>query len=232
MCGRYTIIAEPEDIQNRFNVSVPESYKKRFNAAPTQALPVITSVIHDQLVFFYWGLIPNLSQNKALATKLINANADSLQDKISFKNSLESRRCIIPADGFYEWKSISRKSKIPYRITLNSNELFSMAGLWERSENSEGKEIQTFTIITTKANSLVAEIHNRMPVILTKEAEKLWLDSNTEIEKLQALLVPYNAQEMISYAVSSKVNILANDDENLIIPTPPADQFGNYSLFD
>lgn len=232
MPGRYTITAEAEEIANRFNLEIVEQFNKRYNAAPTQLLPAIASENPKQLVYFYWGLIPSWSKNKALATKLINARADSLQDKISFKNSLKSRRCIIPADGFYEWKPITKKSKIPYRITLHSGGLFSMAGLWESSENAEGKEIQTFTIVTTEANNEVSKIHNRMPVILTPETEQIWLDNNAETDELLSILTPYKANEMTSYAVASKVNNVANDDETLIVPAPPADQFGNYSLFD
>ena len=232
MPGRYTITAEPEILQSRFNVTVPEAYKKRHNAAPTQALPVIISSEPDQLLYLYWGLIPSWSKNKDVATKLINARADSLLDKVSFKKSFETRRCIVPADAFYEWKPVGKKSKIPYRIGLNSNELFSMAGLWESSENTNGQEIQTFTIITTEANSLVAQVHDRMPVLLTKETEKIWMNPNEKMETLLPLLKPFENSAMTSYAVSSRVNNVANDGPDLITPVPPADQFGNYSLFD
>ncbi|MCB0495586.1 MAG: SOS response-associated peptidase [Cyclobacteriaceae bacterium] len=232
MPGRYTITAKSDDIKKRFNVEVPENYHAHFNAAPTQLLPVITSLQPAYLNFFYWGFIPNWSKNKALATKLFNARADSLQDKISFREALTTRRCIIPADGYYEWKSIGKKSKIPYRFTLNSGGLFSLAGLWESSENDNGEEIQTFTVITTDANSIVAQIHDRMPVILTQETEKIWLNPTSDLNALKSVLVPFKANLMTSYAVSSKVNNVANDGPDLIKPAPPADQFGNYSLFD
>lgn len=232
MPGRYTITAESKNISERFSVEVPDTYQKRYNAAPTQSLPVISTSQLKRLSYYYWGLIPQWSKNKALATKLFNARADSLKDKISFKNSLKSRRCIIPVDGYYEWKSVSKKSKIPYRIVLQSGELFSLAGLWESYEDDTGNEVFTFTIITTEANSEVAKIHDRMPIILNQETESMWLDLKEEEDEILKLLKPYPSHLMSSYAVSSKVNEVANDSPELIEPAPPADQFGNYSLFD
>lgn len=232
MAGRYTITSTPEEIHKRYHVDVPENYRKRYNAAPTQLLPIISSNSPDRLSFFHWGLIPQIAKNKTIATKLINARSDSINDKISFKNSLKSRRCIVPVDGFYEWKSISKKSSIPYRISMQSGELFSLAGLWESFEDDKGNEVFTFTIITTEANADVAKIHDRMPVILAPEEEQIWLHLKTDENKILDMLTPYPDHNLRSYAVSIKVNDLANDSPDLIMPAPPADQFGNYSLFD
>jgi putative SOS response-associated peptidase YedK len=231
MCGRYSIIAKAEKIAKRFKVDVPEPYAPKYNAAPTQLLPIITNENPEGISFFYWGLIPKWANNKAISNKLINARAESIKEKASFKNSFKKKRCIIPADGFYEWKQISKKSKVPYRITLNKEELFGFAGLWDEYEDEEENVIHTFTIITTSANSLVSEIHDRMPVILSPEKEKLWLSSDTSDEDLIKALVPFDSNQMDMYTVSSLVNSPSNEGPRVIEPAPAVDQFGNYTLF-
>ena len=231
MCGRYTLVKKAEDIAKRFKVDVGPAYKPRFNAAPTQLLPVITTDSPEGLSWFYWGLIPSWSKDKSISTKLINARAETISEKASFRTALQKRRCIIPADGFYEWKPVSKKGKVPYRITLLNEELFSFAGLWEEYEDDEGDTVHTFTIITTQANSTLQNIHERMPVILKKEAEGIWLDKKTGPENLKEILQPYNRDATRFYTVSAKVNQAATDDPSLILPAPAADQFGNYTLF-
>jgi len=232
MCGRYTIIAKAEEIEKRFNVHVPESYQPRYNAAPTQILPVITNSSPDGLSFFHWGLIPKWAKDKSISSKLINARAETLTEKVSFKNALQQRRCLVLADGFYEWKRSSKKSRIPYRIRLKDASLFAFAGLWEAFEDEEQNCIHTFTIITTNANSMVSNIHDRMPVILDRQSEKTWLQQANSVEEHMSLLKSYDEHKMESYSVSSQVNSVENDNPKLILSAPPSDQFGNLTLFD
>jgi len=232
MCGRYTIIAKAEEIEKRFNVEVPESYKQRYNAAPTQILPVITNDRPDGLSFFHWGLIPSWAKDKSISSKLINARSETLAEKASFKNALKYRRCLVIADGFYEWKKSTKKSKIPYRIFLNTKELFAFAGLWEEYEDDDQNTVHTFTIITTTANSAISKIHDRMPVILEPQLEKSWLDPEFSTEARINLLKPLNDNKIEYHPISPLVNSVSNDNPQLILPTPPADQFGNLSLFD
>ena len=144
-------------------------FSPRYNIAPTQLVPVITSQSPKGFSFFYWGITPDFGKNKPVAQKLINARAESVNDKISFKSSFEKRRCLIPADGFYEWKKLGKKTKIPYRFTLREGELFAFAGIWEEYETVSGEIEHTFLILTTSPNETVSEIHDRMPVILNRQ---------------------------------------------------------------
>ncbi len=232
MCGRYTIIAKAEEIEKRFNIEVPESYIPRYNAAPTQILSVITNEHPEGLSYFQWGLIPNWAKDKSVSSKLINARAETISEKASFKNAFRQRRCLVIADGFYEWKRSVKKSKIPYRIALKRKELFAFAGLWEEFEDEARNIIHTFTIITTIANRTVSKIHERMPVILERETENIWLNPSTSAEDRANLLKPYSEDKMDLYPVSPLVNSVSNDNTPLIVPTPLADQFGNLTLFD
>lgn len=231
MCGRYTIIAKAEVIEKKFNVKVPESYSPTYNAAPTQALPIITNKNPACISFFQWGLMSSWSQEKYSGSKLINARVESITKKVSFKNAFTQRRCLVLADGFYEWKRYSKKSKIPYRIQLNSKELFAFAGLWEEYTDANQCLVQTFTIITKEANSAISKIHNRMPVILDSKSEKAWLNSSLTSGEQLDLLKQNNAQELEYYTVSSSVNSVSNNNPQLILPSPPTDQFGNLTLF-
>jgi len=232
MCGRYTIIAKAEEIEKRFNVTVPETYTARYNAAPTQILPVISNESPGGLSFFHWGLIPSWAKDKSISSKLINARAETISQKASFKSALKSRRCLVLADGFYEWKRSSKKSKVPYRIMLKDKRLFAFAGLWEAYEDENQEIVYTFTIITTSANSAITKIHDRMPAILRREAEQEWLSASISMEEHLQLLQPYDANQMEYHTISPLVNSVANDNPQLIVPTPPADQFGNLTLFD
>lgn len=230
MCGRYTVSANKEKLAKRFQVSIPEAYTPRYNAAPTQSLPVITNVQPDTLSFFHWGLIPAWAKNKSISQKLINARAETLDEKASFKQALRQRRCLVPADGFYEWKQLGKKTKTPYRFALASGEPFAFAGLWEAFEE-DGNNNATFTIITTEPNEMVRDVHDRMPVILRKEDEALWLGDSGEAEDLLKVLNTYPTGQMTRYTVSIRVNKVENDAPDLIQAAPASDQFGNYTLF-
>lgn len=231
MCGRYTLVSSIDDIAGHYKVAPAGEWTPKYNIAPTQLVPVVTSENPDGISFFYWGLIPSWSKDKSVSPKFINARAETLQEKISFRQPLSTKRCLIPADGFYEWKVLGKKTKIPHRITLQNNGIFSFAGLWEEFEDEEGEVRHTFTIITTAANSLMRPIHDRMPAILNKKEEKEWLESGKTTEQYLNLLRPYPSEMMESYTVSSLVNSVHNDHAGLIKPAPPSDQFGNYTLF-
>lgn len=231
MGDRYTITAEAEVLSKRFDIDVTERYAPRYNAAPTQVLPVITQGSKG-ISFFYWGQIPERSKNKTISTKLILAEKETLTEKVSSHNALLQSRCIIPADGFYDWKRISKKGKVPHRFIFGNSEIVSFAGIWEEFEDDEENVVHTFKIITTPANKIIADVNSRMPAVLAKDAEKAWLDNNTPEEVLLDLLTSYPSEKMGSYTVSPRISDLNNEGPSLIKPMAPADQFGNYSLFD
>ncbi|MCC5931198.1 MAG: SOS response-associated peptidase [Cyclobacteriaceae bacterium] len=231
MCGRYTLIASAEKIEKTFKLEPGQKHKPRYNAAPTQLMPVITNTSPNGLSFFYWGLIPSWSHNKSVSPKLINARSETLLEKASFVQAFSRRRCLIPSDGFYEWKVLGKKTKIPYRIGLKDTELFAFAGLWDEFEDEEGEMMHTFTIITTPANEAINSIHDRMPAILGADDYSQWLDRQLPEKELIELLRPYPSEKMYMHTVSHMVNSPVNDSPELIKPTPPTDQKGNYTLF-
>lgn len=216
MCGRYSFAVEDELIRQRFGVSVRSAiYKARYNCAPTQELAVVTNDDPSSLVLFRWGLIPFWAKDPSVGNKLINAKAETVSDKPSFRNCFRRRRCLVPADGFYEW--MKGTPKIPYRIVLNDGSPFAMAGIWDSWNGRAGESIRSFSIITTTANEMMVPIHDRMPVILLPEHERVWLDDNNE-KTLQQLLRPFPPERLKAYAVSSLVNSPANDRPEIMDP--------------
>ena len=223
MCGRFTNKAKPEQIEKEFKVgrTNPNLFQPRFNIAPMQMIDVVfepeTVRILSQLK---WGLIPFWAKDESIGNKLINARAETLSEKPSFRESFKSRRCIIPASGFYEWKRQATGAKQPYYFYLKDKEVFGFAGLWETwIDKQTGEELETCTIITTEANDVLKPVHDRMPVILKAENYDEWLDGKEkDTKKLQKLLVPYPADEMDSHAVSRSVNIPDSDSPELIEP--------------
>lgn len=231
MGDRYTLTALGSQLQDRFKIEVSESYKPRFNAAPTQLLPVIIQGSKG-FSFFYWGQIPNWSKNKSLSDKLLFAESEQLQQKSSLKNALNTRRCIIPMDGYYDWKRISKKGKVAHRIVFNSNEIVSVAAVWEEFEDEQGEVAHTFKIITRPADDIVKEFNNRMPLVLSPKLENEWLDQSKSSEEVLSNLELAHGYQLTSYSVSPAIEDTTKDSERLIAPFAPADQFGNYSLFD
>ena len=232
MIDRYSITATATQISERFSVDVPEFYKEHYNASPTQLLPIITSASPEGVSLFYWGTAPDWAKNKTLSEKLINLRAEHFPEKPTLKKSLRTHRCIIPADGFYGWKKVGKKTSIPYRFVVKDQGIFSFPGLWEEFEDTEGVQIQTFTVITVAANPVVNAVQERMPVILNRETEKLWLDKDSTEEKLLQVFSLTDATELSYYPVSPRISQAEIDVPSLIVPTPPADQFGNLTLFD
>jgi putative SOS response-associated peptidase YedK len=218
MCGRFSFSPLAKIIEDRFDVKVDSTrYKPRYNIAPTQNLTVISNQNPGELSFFRWGLIPFWAKDISIGNKMINAKAETIAEKPSFKNSLKHKRCLVLSDGFYEWKTISPKEKIPYRITFRDNSLFAMAGIWDSWKNEEGNMINSFAIITTTPNKLMENIHPRMPVILDRKDEKSWLNSDDTVQ-LQSLLKPYPVEEMTAFPVSKLVNSPANDSPEVMNP--------------
>jgi len=231
MCGRYSLAKSKIDLENRFQAEMLEDFEPRYNIAPSQLVPVITSESPKGFSHFYWGITPSFAKNKPVANKLINARAETITEKISFKNAFKKSRCLVPADGFFEWKKVGKKTKVPYRFVLHRESLFSFAGIWEEFETEKGEIAHTFLILTTRPNLLTSEIHDRMPVILKKEDEEKWLNLNSSEEELLGMLSPFPDEEMTNYTVSPMVNQVANDSPFVIRKTLPMDQFGNYTLF-
>lgn len=219
MCGRYSLtIGQIEKLQSRFHLAKsPLQWEPRYNIAPAQTVPVIISQAgQSKLNPMVWGLVPFWSKEKTKPRILINTRCETFEEKPVFKSYLKKRRCLVPADGFYEWKHVGSK-KVPYRATLKDNSIFSFAGIWDWWEE---REIYTFSIITTNANSLLDSIHDRMPVILDEWTEQEWLTSNEENpEKLLKILKPYPSKDMKIYQVSSVVNSAKNDCSTCINPS-------------
>lgn len=215
MCGRYTL-EDYLEIAERFNVQgLFASLKPRYNVAPTQMMPVIAEDNPHQLQLMKWGLVPFWSKD---GKGIINARAETVGSKPAFKQSLQFRRCLVPAGGFYEWKQ-TEHGKVPHFIHLKDTKLFAFAGIYNVWTNAKGEEIPTYAIITTEPNELMATIHNRMPVILPQDGEAEWLDiDQTEPEQLLRLLRPYPAAAMEAYPISGLVNRPGNDSPELIRP--------------
>ena len=232
MIERYSITCSADKIRERFNVDVPDFYRKHYNAAPTQLLPVITNSSPHGVSLFYWGIPPSWAKNKTVSEKVINLKVESLQEKPSLRRVMLNRRCIIPADGFYAWKKIGKRSMIPYRFVPGSGEPFSFAGIWEDFEDQNGEESSTFIILTATANDDVQSITDRMPVILSPESEKLWLSEKQDEAVLFAQLTARADSTLSAYTVSPRINTSTEDVPSLIAPAPPADQHGNLTLFD
>lgn len=215
MCGRFTLTKDREEIEERFEIQIdPTMFIKTYNAAPCQILPVISNEKPEQASFYRWGLIPHWAKDKRIGNKLINARAETIQEKPSFRDAVRKRRCLVISDGFYEWKRSGTKKR-PYRITLKDEILFAFAGLWEEWRGPDGSVIKSFTIITVPPNQLVQSIHNRMPAILPPEGEKLWI-SHGPVNELFKLLKPYSSYELNLYPVSTRVNSPKNNDSTLI----------------
>jgi len=219
MCGRFVLTASPDAIQTAFDLtSIPADMTPRFNIAPTQPVAVIANDAPKALQFYRWGLIPSWAKDPKIGNQMINARSESAPEKPAFRAAFKRRRCLIPADGFYEWQK-QGSDKIPLFIHLKDRELFAMAGLWEVWHSAEGEEIRTCTVLTTEANAFMEPIHNRMPVILRKEDYDFWLSPNEEsVPALEALLKPFDPSQMAAYPVSKMVNRPNNDTPACIAP--------------
>jgi putative SOS response-associated peptidase YedK len=218
MCGRFTLALSAAEIEVRFGVPVPVEYKPRYNVAPTQEIfALLADSQVRRLDVFRWGLIPHWAKDAKLGNKLINARAETLFEKPSFRDAVKRRRCLIIADGFYEWRQTPQGRRVPVYVRLKSKEPFGFAGLWDVWSSPEGQTLKTCTIVTTEPNDLIRPIHDRMPVIVPRELEELWLDPSPKAPgELARVLRPYRAEELELFDVSSIVNSPANDGPECI----------------
>jgi putative SOS response-associated peptidase YedK len=217
MCGRYRLSRRKQLVEEYFeSVSGAEEWVPRYNIAPTQAVPIIRQ--HPKgprrdLSLVRWGLIPSWAKDSSGAARMINARSETAATLPAFRDAVKSRRCLIPADGFYEWKKTG-KSKQPYCFELNDGNLFAFAGLWDRWKDPSGQWVKSCSIMTTAPNAVTSPVHDRMPVILDPDTYDLWLDPGTQdVRVISDMLKPFDAWLMRSYPVSSRVNHVANDDE-------------------
>ena len=223
MCGRYSLIASIAELGERFGFDGADvAYSPSYNVAPTQGvLTVVAESEARRAVRMRWGLIPSWARKASIGSRMINARAETVAEKPSFRTALRRRRCLVLADGFYEWRRTSA-GKRPLRITMASGEPFAFAGLWDTWRDPQDKTVTSCTIITTGANDLLRPIHDRMPVILHREQEDLWLDHDVrEPDVLREVLIPYNPGAMKAYEVSTLVNSPANDGPELSVPMNP-----------
>lgn len=221
MCGRFTQTATPTAIAQQFGISVPPLRKPRYNIAPSQpvaAIRVDPETTTRQLVLLRWGLIPSWAKDQKIGFHCINAKAETVAEKPSFRAAFRKHRCLVVATGFYEWQ-MQGKTKQPMWIGSKSRQPFGFAGLWEQWQPPEGGVIESCTILTTEPNDLMRPIHNRMPVILSAETYPQWLDPTIQdVESLKALLCPYPSEELTAYPVSTLVNNPRHDVPECLEP--------------
>ncbi len=219
MCGRFALSAKTDEVEKL----LPELYsskdiKPSYNIAPTQQVAVVTNNNPKEITFAHWGLIPSWAKDKSIGNKMINARAETLHEKVAFKSLFARKRCLIFADGFFEWQKIEgSKRKIPHFIKLKTGEPFTFAGLWDRWKSPDNEIITSTVIITTEPNELMKPIHNRMPVILLPEERLLWL-SEEEGKDLTYMLRPYPSDFMNAYQVSDAVNSPVNNSQINVMP--------------
>lgn len=234
MCGRYTLTTPGEVIAEIFELPEAPEVTARYNVAPTQEVAAIRSDEEcggRQLVHLRWGLVPHWADDPAIGNRMINARAESVADKPAFRTSFQKKRCLVLADGFYEWQKLAGGKKQPWYFRLASGAPFAFAGLWaswhEQAPGSDRAPLETCTVLTTDANALVAKSHHRMPVILAPEDLDLWLDPRVrDRERLEAALGPFDPDRMIAFPVSTRVNTPANDDPSVIEPLGDAERAG------
>ena len=218
MCGRFILTSPGRVLAAQFELQHEPELTPRYNIAPTQQVPAIKMDTGGRrLEMLKWGLVPFWAKDASISARLINARCETLSEKPAFRAAFKSRRCLIPANGFYEWMK-ERGKKQPYLFKLTDGSLFAFAGLWERWESKDGVALESCTIITTDANELVQPLHDRMPVILKNKDYALWLDPIAKREILQPLLIPYPSVEMKCYPVSPNVNKATYDNPDSIEP--------------
>lgn len=218
MCGRFTLSSPADVVAELFELAEVPELRPRYNIAPTQSVVAVTSSLDGErtLSLFQWGLIPSWARDPSIGSRLINARAETVATKPSFRSAIKCRRCLIVADGFYEWKKHERH-KQPYYIRMRNGTPFAFAGLWERWQGATGDAVDSCTIITTEPNSLLADLHHRMPVILDRADYGAWLDPNRGADQqILALLRPCPDEPMEAYPVTTHVNRPANDDRSCI----------------
>ncbi|SRR5579883_1960728 len=217
MCGRFSLTRSADALAEAFQLAAVPEWTPRYNIAPTQMIAAIASQPSDphQFKLLRWGLVPSWAKDGSIGSKLINARAETVAEKPSFRSAFKQRRCLILADGFYEWQRVGKQKKQPYYFQLVDRQPFAFAGLWERWQGEEAP-VETCTVLTTSANELLEPIHDRMPVMLHAESYDRWLDPTTPLAELHQLLQPYEAHQMQRYPVSTTVNRATTDTPECI----------------
>jgi len=221
MCGRSSLTKNEKELEERFNATFYSEDLERynplpnFNVAPTHVMPVITNEDPEHFKPLRWGLIPYWAKDIKIGYKMINARIETVHEKAAFKRALEKRRCIVPFDGFYEWKKIN-KGKQAYRIITTNTDIFTVAGLWENWKSPSGEWIQSFTLLTQPPNKLMESIHDRMPALLLPEEEQLWLDPELSPMEALEIIKPYPDEFMKAYKVDNRVGKVSENDADLI----------------
>lgn len=233
MCGRYDLATTSKALAAHFQLLFEPTFSPRYNIAPTQVLPVVRSdgSRARQCVAMRWGLIPSWAKDAGIGNKMINARGESLSQKPAFRTLVKSRRCLVPATGFFEWKKTG-KIKQPYRIHPSNEGLFAFAGLWDSWRDANNQVIESFTIITGRPNSLVQPIHDRMPAIIAPDQYERWLTGELDSDGLAAVLDPFPADQLQADRVGRCVNSPSHDSPECLKPTDePADEV-RQSLFE
>ena len=227
MCGRYRLTARERYLAEHFGIDNDIEWAPRYNIAPTQQVVVIRQdPNHPRRIasLMRWGLIPYWSQDISIGNRTINAMSETAAEKPAFRDAIRKRRCLVPADGFFEWKRLNAKRKQPYNIGMLDGSVFAFAGIWDRWRSGSSEIIESCSILTTDANPLTQEIHDRMPAILEPHQYDLWLDPGvTDPEQLQPLLRPFNPRLMKKYPLSPRISNVNNDDPECIQEVPADD---------
>ncbi|MBI5200788.1 MAG: SOS response-associated peptidase family protein [Elusimicrobia bacterium] len=220
MCGRFTLTVGIEALRKRFGFDQPEfDLRPRYNLAPTQDAPVVLADgAKRTLALYRWGLIPSWAKDAKIGNQTINARSETAAEKASFRTPFAKRRCLVLADGFYEWKEVAPHVKWPMRIVLKSREPFAFAGLWDEWRSPEGKAVRSFTILTTEAPESTRELHDRVPVILNRGYEPVWLDPKSDRRTLENVLIPPPDDALEFFPVSPMVNSPKSDVPECITP--------------
>jgi putative SOS response-associated peptidase YedK len=207
MCARFTLFASGDDLTEAFQLAEVPTLFPRYNIAPTQPVAVVRSSPEGAREFrlLRWGLVPSWAQDLSIGNRLLNARSETVADKPAFRAAFRQRRCLVPADGFYEWETVAGK-KLPLHFRLTQGGVFAFAGLWERWRAPGGQDVESCTVLTTEANDLVRPVHDRMPVILAPREHAAWLDARQDPQRLQCLLRPYPAGEMKAVPLAPRVN--------------------------
>lgn len=222
MCGRSSLTKTEKELEKRFNSTFYsgdlERYNPipRYNVTPTTMMPVITNIIPDKFQLYRWGLVPFWTKDIKKTGNTINAKIETLEEKPTFRTLVHRQRCIVPMDGFYEWKKLDNKDTQPYYITVKDQDIFSVAGLWDQWKNPDGQTLFSYTIITMPANEFMTQLHDRMPAILTPDVEKLWLSSSTSSTGILDILQPYDSEAMHCHPVSKKIGNVRAEGKELI----------------
>lgn len=224
MCGRYHVTKLKEEIEKMFGAEVEDDEElQTYNAAPSQNLPLVASNKPAKIQRFKWGLIPSWSKEEAIGFKMINARIETLKEKPSFKSLVDEKRCAVITDGYYEWQKLDNTNKQPWRICKKDKSLFAYAGLWTSWKNPENKIINSFTIITTEPHQTLAQIHNRMPVMINPDAVNAWLMNEIQLEQLQREMI--SSKDLIHYPVSKAVGNTRNNSPELLKEEEPTTLF-------